>query len=122
MNGALIVQLRQRSVEGREAAASGTAGQEGAERLDVEEIAALDSLQRRAQALGAEELGQVEQGAVQRRDRDPVDRRAVAGVEPAGGVAADPVDSVRSRCGDVDHARRSVSQLPQRRRRVVTQQ
>lgn len=52
MNGALIVQLRQRSVEGREAAASGTAGQEGAERLDVEEIAALDSLQRRAQALG----------------------------------------------------------------------
>jgi hypothetical protein len=104
--------------------AASAARQQSIEGANVEEIPPLRLFHQRAQALGMEGPGSIEQRAGQRGDRDPIDDRAVIGVDRSHPVEADPLDSTPRVPGrrDVDGTARNLLQIPQRRRSRTAQQ
>jgi hypothetical protein len=78
--GRLVSELVSDRTEGGSALAAAAAGQESIEGAEIEKVSPLNLFHECAQALGMEGLRPIEQRAGQGGDRDPIDDRAVIGV------------------------------------------
>lgn len=106
------------------AAVAVAAAQQPLDRLQVEQAKALGLLEGALELGGGENLGEIEQRAGDRGDRDPVPQGAVLGVEASRAMDAEPglVMAAASDCGDVDEARGEGEQVPQRTAIAMAQQ